>query len=764
MGNTSSQIVGPEQSQPQSSSAEVPTAPQALEIPAERLDKSARVEMTTFTPPPTGVLKETDSDSGQSHPSVDRDEAELGEIEDPGSDEAVEQSTLHGAGSPELGDFSFVTIHHHLVVDSREIPQFNGTMDSPPSVMANGATMPGESLGDVQFSPAEEARRAKAERKRVRAEKRARKISRQLQRAMGSTPQAHPTIETGLGAPFVEDETLVPETQPDAITRHPGSLPADVQEAHAEVRHEETTPRAAELKNEAALSAQDVDMSYDFDDPGTQLRMEAERAQRARTSTTQELSSPLKRKEQEPKPQKHNSKKRKAASVEFEEEAANSPSQQRLSKKQAIASKAAGSSERTNVQQAKNTPAKSTSKKAKRQTTQPAEVQKTQPGEDDMAVDVARSPESSPSQVPASSKPILTLSTDPPHGAKGSTKPQKRRVRKSDAQKIRNESDATPNKATMSGPFKKEEINKVQIAIGQYCEQNNLSENAFKEMLQPKNSSKTLVTDAVNWVQDALPDRSRKSIRQFVQRRYSAAHRGPWTPDEDKDLKEAYEEKPGNWVYIAALLGRLAEDCRDRWRDYVGNPDKQEGVWTDHEEAELEKAVAECISRMRKERLDQKLDDLDDAVHEANVNWSVVSGMLGKTRSRLQCRYKWAKLHDRKFRIAETGTPHPRRRKSGGLTSTPGNTNATPAMGSKSKSSKSSAAKKPKATKEAGDKSIQPSSSAKSKKARRASAPHSSKKYLSAAKVTSEDDEIEDSTQPQYSQRNDDMEVSKVSS
>ncbi|KAG8628778.1 hypothetical protein KVT40_002643 [Elsinoe batatas] len=759
MGNTSSQIVGPEQSQPQSSNTEAPTAPQALEIPAETLDKSAREEAVAFTPPPTGVLKETDSDSGQSHSSVDRDEVEIEEIDDIGSDEAAGQDTLNDTGSPELGDFSFMAVQHPREIDSHEIPQFDGTMDPPPSATANEAPIPSESPEAVQLSPAEEARRAKAERKRVRAEKRARKISRQLQRAMGSTPQARPTIETGLGAPFVEDETLVPETQPETVPKQPESLPAKLQEADAEVHNEETTPRAAEQQNGAAVSEEDVDMSYDFDDPGTQLRMEAERAQRARTSTTQELSSPLKRKEQELAQQKNNSKKRKAASVDFEEDAAKSPSQQRLSKKQAISRKAASSSEKTNTPQARNTPAKATSKKAKRQKTLPTEVQETQAIEDDKDVDVARSPESSPSQVPASSKPILTLSTDPPPGAAGSAKPKKKRVGKSTVQKDKDESDATPRRPTISGPFSQEEVNKVQEAVASYCDQNNISEQGFKEMLQPKNSSRTLVADVFTWIQDALPDRSRKSIRQFCQRRYSAAHRGPWTPDEDKDLREAYEEKPGNWVYIAELLGRLAEDCRDRWRDYVGNPSKQDGVWTDAEEAELEKAVVECVSRMRKERFNQELgDDFDDSILEANVNWAVVSDMLGKKRSRLQCRYKWAKLHYRKVRIAETGTPHPRRRKSGGLTSTPGNTDATPATGNKRKASKSSASKKPKATKEAGDKSIRPSSSAKPKKSRSVSAPHSSKKYLSAAKITPEDDDIEDETQPEQQQHNDDME------
>lgn len=42
--------------------------------------------------------------------------------------------------------------------------------------------------------------------------------------------------------------------------------------------------------------------------------------------------------------------------------------------------------------------------------------------------------------------------------------------------------------------------------------------------------------------------------------------RGKWTSEEEQELAKLCAEKEGQWAEIGKTLGRMPEDCRDRWK------------------------------------------------------------------------------------------------------------------------------------------------------------------------------------------------------
>lgn len=162
-----------------------------------------------------------------------------------------------------------------------------------------------------------------------------------------------------------------------------------------------------------------------------------------------------------------------------------------------------------------------------------------------------------------------------------------------------------------------------------------------------------------------LPYRTRSSIYKHVRRKYHIfEQRGKWTPEEDAELARWCAEKEGQWSNIGKVLGRMPEDCRDRWRNYVKcGANRASNKWSVEEEERLKMVINEILEnspdeiQLEKDGTDYDQDDPDDhkkkekeikkrkkSVVKDVINWTVVSERMGGTRSRIQCRYKWNKL------------------------------------------------------------------------------------------------------------------------
>ncbi|KAJ5046608.1 uncharacterized protein L3040_003847 [Drepanopeziza brunnea f. sp. 'multigermtubi'] len=119
--------------------------------------------------------------------------------------------------------------------------------------------------------------------------------------------------------------------------------------------------------------------------------------------------------------------------------------------------------------------------------------------------------------------------------------------------------------------------------------------------------------------------------------------RGSWTEEQDQDLKDAYERRPGKWKLIGAELNRFPEDCRDRWRNYLVCGDNQVKVsWDLREEEKLRRVVEGIAKGLRADKQFKSSTDI-----YSFMDWQRVSAEMGHKRSRLQCQIKWKKIQKR---------------------------------------------------------------------------------------------------------------------
>ncbi|KAF8448504.1 hypothetical protein BDZ91DRAFT_751969 [Kalaharituber pfeilii] len=140
---------------------------------------------------------------------------------------------------------------------------------------------------------------------------------------------------------------------------------------------------------------------------------------------------------------------------------------------------------------------------------------------------------------------------------------------------------------------------------------------------------------------ELFPHRKRLAIYNHVRRRYHnfSVQGAKWTEEQDQELNRLVMERGKKWTLIGREMGRLPDDCRDRWRNYVKcGGFRREKEWTEEEEEKLREVVMECKEELAKHRAD------GTPAQDVEVNWTMVSEKMGGWRSRIQCRYKWSKM------------------------------------------------------------------------------------------------------------------------
>jgi hypothetical protein len=191
------------------------------------------------------------------------------------------------------------------------------------------------------------------------------------------------------------------------------------------------------------------------------------------------------------------------------------------------------------------------------------------------------------------------------------------------------------------GPFTDREKTKVDNLFNETMEDTGMSDADLRLLI--KNWRSQDATDFKEAVQAALPNRPIAAIRKFCQRRYHNMERGPWTPDDDANLKNAYAANPDKWSEISTLVGRTGADCKDRWKNYVSNEGTlQTGPWSQEEAVALRKAVDDTIKELQKS--DKSNETLGRDELERMISWDAVSIKLNRTRSAKRCNEKWQKI------------------------------------------------------------------------------------------------------------------------
>ncbi|CAI4055256.1 hypothetical protein SKDZ_02G1520 [Saccharomyces kudriavzevii ZP591] len=100
-----------------------------------------------------------------------------------------------------------------------------------------------------------------------------------------------------------------------------------------------------------------------------------------------------------------------------------------------------------------------------------------------------------------------------------------------------------------------------------------------------------------NNIYKVLPYRSSSSIYKHMRRKYHIfEQRGKWTSEEEQELAKLCAEKEGQWAEIGKTLGRMPEDCRDRWRNYVKcGTNRASNRWSVEEEELLKKVISDML-------------------------------------------------------------------------------------------------------------------------------------------------------------------------
>lgn len=199
-----------------------------------------------------------------------------------------------------------------------------------------------------------------------------------------------------------------------------------------------------------------------------------------------------------------------------------------------------------------------------------------------------------------------------------------------------------------SGKFSKAEDAALKLCIENYRQQQSLTPEQIDGIIFAKGkNTRADYGDFWTIVTRAVPDRALMSVYHHVKRLLQpGARKGPWTEDEDQKLKAAYRQYGPKWGLVAELVGRWENDCRDRWRAYVGPSENiLKGKWSKEEEDKLRDVVRQVKADISKWKLENARGGggapiEDEPPGGSDMFWSRVASKMG-SRSRHQCRTKW---------------------------------------------------------------------------------------------------------------------------
>ncbi|KAI9654590.1 MAG: hypothetical protein M1831_005351 [Alyxoria varia] len=205
-----------------------------------------------------------------------------------------------------------------------------------------------------------------------------------------------------------------------------------------------------------------------------------------------------------------------------------------------------------------------------------------------------------------------------------------------------------------SGPFERGEEMQIDKFVQAFREDNGMDQADLNFIIQDKDRAPGVVAKSF-WLEayKILPNRNAKAMQRHLRRRFhNYGKRGKWSEEDDASLTEAHQQAPGKWTWIGTRIGRMPEDCRDRWRNYLAcGTNRNVSSWTEGEEMKLSLAVEECAQAVhdaaKKEAKDKKIAFKEDQDWTSLVNFNAVSEKMGYSRSRLQCLQHWKKIKAR---------------------------------------------------------------------------------------------------------------------
>lgn len=156
---------------------------------------------------------------------------------------------------------------------------------------------------------------------------------------------------------------------------------------------------------------------------------------------------------------------------------------------------------------------------------------------------------------------------------------------------------ARDSERSRKGPLTAQEKTMVDNIFDETVKETGMTDDDLRSLIKTWRQA----TDFKDAVEKALPDRPLAAIRKFCQRRYHNMERGPWSAEDDTNLRNAYAAHPDKWTEISAFVGRTGSDCKDRWKNTVSIQDTMQlGPWSQEETVALTKAVDQSIKELKK--------------------------------------------------------------------------------------------------------------------------------------------------------------------
>lgn len=196
-------------------------------------------------------------------------------------------------------------------------------------------------------------------------------------------------------------------------------------------------------------------------------------------------------------------------------------------------------------------------------------------------------------------------------------------------------------KNVLRGKFTQDETDKMTEALRAFAAGNGMTEEEGIELLTDRTPSQAeLYAELTSEMAASVEGRHLRSVRRFaVEHFHPAAKQGPWTDAQIEALAAAHAELGPKWVEIGKRIGRLARDCRTRWRDHGSQvkENRQSGRWTQEEVDKLQAAVEEQCQALGLSSDDKALP------------WSAISLRVGSRPSNA-CWRKWDEIQLKKER------------------------------------------------------------------------------------------------------------------
>ncbi|KAF9966635.1 RNA polymerase I enhancer binding protein [Mortierella alpina] len=191
--------------------------------------------------------------------------------------------------------------------------------------------------------------------------------------------------------------------------------------------------------------------------------------------------------------------------------------------------------------------------------------------------------------------------------------------------------------AYRTGTFSSQEDQLIRQTIRDYVARHNMAEDSIKRWFENGNGRGRFEKNDLKalWVEIAvrLQTRPLLNIYLHVRRMFHPQNNiGQWTKQDDEKLVALYQKHKGQWTVIGQELGRMADSCRDRYRNHLKDQDTMKsGTWAPEEDEKLLSIMQELAAQQGKSN-----------ILESTHMWTLISEKMGGTRSRHQCRHRFS--------------------------------------------------------------------------------------------------------------------------